>query len=382
MPLMVSDGSSIDYDIHGKGPPLLLIAGLGFGRWCWFKQVPALSRYFRVITFDIRSLDRLDLMDPKEYIHGVADLAFHPAALLDYLGIERAHVLGTSLGGFVAQELALQRPTLIDRLVLVCTSYGGPDSASPSWEALLAMLGLGATNRADAARRGLETATSEVYRVEHPEEYEQVVEWRITDAPSQPSYLEQMMAGTRFDVSRRVHDIHAPTLVIHGGDDRVVPVSNAEALAEAIPGAKLCVFEDAGHLVFIERAEEVNKEVISFLKPRGLRKGWESQMSLAKRKTEQLFRRATEANREAVSLLKPRQPQGRLTSQGPTRQKIKQLVERVEKVDEEVGAFLESRTSSLKLRNPQRRQRPLGTLTRASQIPGDWVRKLRAWLSR
>jgi hypothetical protein len=191
-----------------------------------------------------------------------------------------------------------------------------------------------------------------------------------------------MMAGTRFDVSRRVHDIHASTLVIHGGDDRVVPVSNAEALAEAIPGAKLCVFEDAGHLVFIERAEEVNKEVISFLKPRGLRKGWESQMSLAKRKTEQLFRRATEANREAVSLLKPRQPQGRLTSQGPTRQKIKQLVERVEKVDEEVGAFLKSRISSLKLRKPQRRQRPLGTLTRASQIPGDWVRKLAAWLSR
>ena len=244
------------------------------------------------------------------------------------------------------------------------------------------MLGLGATNRADAARRGLETATSEAYRVEHPEEYGQVVEWRITDAPSQPSYLEQLIAGTRFDVSRRVHNIRAPTLVLHGGDDRVVPVANAEALAEAIPGAKLCVFEDAGHLVFIERAEEVNKEIISFLKPRGLRKGWESQMSLAKRKTEQLFRRASDANGEAVSFLKPRQPQGRLTSQGPTRQKIKQLVKRVGEVDEEVGAFLEPRISFLKLLKWRRRQRPLGPLTRASQIPGNWVRKLRAGLSR
>lgn len=360
MPLMVSGGSSVDYDVHGKtGPPLLLIAGLGFGRWCWFKQVPILSRRFRVITFDIRSLDRLDLLDPKDHLRGVADLAFHPAALLDYLGIERAHVLGTSLGGFVAQELALQRPTLIDGLVLVCTSHGGPHSAPPSWEALKAMLGLGATDRADAARRGLQTATSEAYRALYPEEYEQLVEWRITDAPSQPSYLEQMMAGARFDVSGRVHDIRAPTLVLHGSDDHVVPVANAEALAEAIPDAKLRVFEDAGHLVFIEQAQEVNEEVISFLKPRGLRRGWETQGSLAKRKT-------------------------------------KRLVERVGKVNEQVVGFLKPRISSLKPREPRRRQGPPVTptnqktkppqrkagLRRAPEIASGWVRKLRGWLSR
>ncbi|HEX2097636.1 MAG TPA: alpha/beta hydrolase [Rubrobacteraceae bacterium] len=390
MPLMVSGGSSIDYDVHGKkGPPLLLIAGLGFGRWCWFKQLPALSRHFRVITFDIRSLDRLDLLDPKDHIHGVTDLAFHPAALLDHLGIERAHVLGTSLGGFVAQELALQRPTLIDGLVLVCTSYGGPDSAPPSWEALRAMLGLGATNRVDAARRGLETATSEAYRTGHPEEYEQLLEWRITDAPSQPSYLEQMMAGARFDVSSRVRDIRASTLVLHGDDDRVVPVANAEALAEAISGAKLRVFEDAGHLVFIEQAEEVNEEIISFLKPRGLRRVWEPQTLVAKRKTEWLFRRAKEANREIVFFLKPRGPRGRRRSHGPpTKRKMKRLAERVG-INKEVGDFL-------KLRKQQRRQRSLGTHTQhktkppkpkarlqsAAQITGGWMRKLRSWLSR
>jgi pimeloyl-ACP methyl ester carboxylesterase len=395
---MVSGGSSIDYDVYGKkGPPLLLIAGLGFGRWCWFKQLPALSRHFRVITFDIRSLDRLDLLDPKDHIHGVADLAFHPAALLDHLGIERAHVLGTSLGGFVAQELALQRPTLIDGLVLVCTSYGGPHSAPPSWEALKSMLGLGATNRADAVRRGLETATSKAYRTEHPEEYEQLLEWRIIDAPSQPSYLEQMMAGARFDVSSRVRDIRAPTLVLHGDDDRVVPVANAEALAEAISGATLRVFEDAGHLVFIERAEEVNEEIISFLKPRGLRRGWELQMSLAKRNTEWLVGQAREANRDVLSFLKARGPRGWGRSQEPpTKQKMKRLVERIEEVNKEVDAFLKPRISSLKPRKQHRRQRPLGTQSqhktkpprpkarfrRASQITSGWVRKLRSWLAR
>jgi pimeloyl-ACP methyl ester carboxylesterase len=398
MPLMVSGGSSIDYDVHGKkGPPLLLIAGLGFGRWCWFKQLPALSRHFRVITFDIRSLDRLDLLDPKDHIHGVGDLAFHPAALLDHLGIERAHVLGTSLGGFMAQELALQRPTLIDGLVLVCTSYGGPHSAPPSWEALKSMLGLGATNRVDAARRGLETATSEAYRTGHPEEYEQLLEWRIIDAPSQPSYLEQMMAGARFDVSSRVRDIRASTLVLHGDDDRVVPVANAEALAEAISGATLRVFEDAGHLVFIERAEEVNEEIISFLKPRGLRRVWEPQLLVAKRQTEWLFERAREANRGVLSFLKPRGPRGRRRWHGPpTKQKVKRLAERVGEVYKEVGTFLKPRISSLKPRKQQRRQRPLGTQTqhktkppkpkarfqRAAQISGGWARKLRSWLSR
>ncbi|HZY56507.1 MAG TPA: alpha/beta hydrolase [Rubrobacteraceae bacterium] len=266
MPLMVSGGSSIDYDVDGKGPPLLLIAGLGFGRWCWFKQVPTLSQHLRVITFDIRNLDRLDLLDPKDHIHSVDDLAAHASALLDYLGIERVHILGTSLGGFVAQELALRRPKLVDRLVLVSTSYGGSDSAPPSWEALRAMLGLGATNRAEAVRQGLETATSAAYRADHPDEFDQLLQWRITDAPSQPSYLDQMMAGARFDVSSRVHQIRSPALVLHGSDDQVVPMDNAVALAQAIPDATLHIVEGAGHLVFIERAEEVNEEILSFLR--------------------------------------------------------------------------------------------------------------------
>src|SRR4051794_31910863 len=100
MPVFITHDSTIDYDVRGKGPPLLLISGLGFGRWGWFKQVPSLSRHFRTITFDIRSAQNLT--------GGVADLSSKAAALLDHLGIKKAHVLGTSLGGFVAQKLALE----------------------------------------------------------------------------------------------------------------------------------------------------------------------------------------------------------------------------------------------------------------------------------
>jgi 3-oxoadipate enol-lactonase len=264
VPVTITEKTSIDYDVHGEGPPLLLIGGLGFGRWGWFRQIPAFSRHFRTITFDARGERNLE--------DGVADLVDDAVALLEHLRIGKAHVLGTSLGGFVAQELALMRPDLVDRLILVCTSYGGrgPESVSP--RVLSDMVGWPSLSTERAIRRGLETATSDAYRAEHPDEFEQIVRWRLADSPSLSAYYEQMRAGARFDASRDVGHITSPTLVIHGTEDRYVPVANAVALAEAIPGAKLRILDAAGHLVFIERFADVNREVVTFLKPRKPRK--------------------------------------------------------------------------------------------------------------
>jgi 3-oxoadipate enol-lactonase len=260
VPVTITQNTSIDYDIYGEGPPLIMINGLGFGRWGYFRQIPALSRHFRTITFDVRGERDLD--------EGVSDLVDDVVELLDHLGIRKSHVLGTSLGGFVAQELALRRPDLVDRLVLVGTSYGrgGPETMSP-W-ALSDMIGLPSLSTERAVRRGLETATSDAYRAKHPEEFERIVRWRLADSPSLSAYYEQMRAGARFDISRDAQSITSPTLVIHGAEDHYVPVANAAALAEAIPGAKLRVLDNAGHLVFIERFADVNREVVTFLKPR------------------------------------------------------------------------------------------------------------------
>jgi 3-oxoadipate enol-lactonase len=275
VPLTITRNTSIDYDIHGEGPPLVLIGGLGFGRWGFFKQIPALSRHFRTITFDVRG--------ERDLEGGVSDLVDDVVALLDHLRIRKAHVLGTSLGGFVAQELALKRPDLVDRLVLVCTSYGGrgPETMSP--RALSDMIGLPSLSVERAVRRGLETATSDAYRAQHPEEFERIVRWRLADSPSLSAYYEQMRAGARFDLSRDVGSITSPTLVIHGAEDRYVPVANAAALAEAIPDAKLRVLDGAGHLVFIERFADVNREVVTFLKPRKPRKRQEPARGLGAR---------------------------------------------------------------------------------------------------
>ena len=94
MPVAITERTSIDYDVHGEGPPLILINGLGFGRWAWFKQIPAFSRHFRTITFDVRG--------ERDLRNGVADLTADVVALLEHLRVRRTHVLGTSLGGFVA----------------------------------------------------------------------------------------------------------------------------------------------------------------------------------------------------------------------------------------------------------------------------------------
>jgi pimeloyl-ACP methyl ester carboxylesterase len=264
VPVTITQNTTIDYDIHGEGPPLVLINGLGFRPWAFFKQIPTLSRHFRTITFDVR--------EERNLKGGVADLAADTVALLDHLGVRKAHVLGASLGGFVAQYLALQRPDLVERMILVGTSYGGRGAEATSPGALAGMMGWPSFSVEVAFRRGLQTATSEAYRARQPEEFERIVRWRLADSPSLSTYYEQVRAATRFDISGEVGSITSPTLVIHGVEDRYVPVANAVALAEAIPGAKLRVLEDAGHLVFIEQAADVNREVVAFLKPRKLRR--------------------------------------------------------------------------------------------------------------
>ena len=182
MPLMITEDTSIDYDIHGEGPPLILINGLGFGRWGWFRQIPAFSRHFSTITFDVRG--------ERNLRNGVADLTADVVALLEHLGVRKTHLLGTSLGGFVAQELALERPDLVDRLVLVCTSYGraGPENISP-W-AMKDMIGWPSLSIEGAVRRGLETATSDAYCAERPEEFEEIVRWRLANSPSLSAYYQ------------------------------------------------------------------------------------------------------------------------------------------------------------------------------------------------
>jgi 3-oxoadipate enol-lactonase len=160
VPQVSTENATIDYEVHGAGPSLILINGLGFGRWGFFKQVPDLSRRFATITFDAR-----EGRNPEGIIGG---LAADAADLLGHLGVNKAHILGTSLGGLIAQELTLSRPELVARLVLVSTGHGGSGSERMSPGAMGEMLGLSTLSPKRAARQGLEGATSGRYRTENP----------------------------------------------------------------------------------------------------------------------------------------------------------------------------------------------------------------------
>ncbi|HEX6292035.1 MAG TPA: alpha/beta fold hydrolase [Herpetosiphonaceae bacterium] len=267
MPFTTVQGLRLYYDVHGHPrradtPPLLLIAGLGFSTWCWFKQLPALAEHHQVIVFDNRGTGR---SEKPRHPYSVTRMVEDTIGLLDALDVRRAHVLGTSLGGFVAQELAARHPARVGRLVLCCTSYGGPRSVPMSWSALSATLGWGSIDRTQAILRGLRIATSQPYCDEHLDELVQIAEWRQSDPLSRADYFRQVMAGVRFDGLHQARTIAAPTLVLHGTDDRVVPVANARLLGAALPDATVHLLDGAGHLVFIERAAQVNRMILDFL---------------------------------------------------------------------------------------------------------------------
>ena len=121
------NGIDIYYEIHGSGEPLLLIEGLGYSAWMWYKQIPTLSEQYKVIVFDNRGAGNTDKPDSEYSIEIMADDA---AGLLRTLGIESAHMLGVSLGGFIAQELALRHPDMSKSLTLVSTNSGSPRPSS------------------------------------------------------------------------------------------------------------------------------------------------------------------------------------------------------------------------------------------------------------
>lgn len=263
MPLALSNGINLYYEVHGDGPNLALIEGTGYDLWMWFNQIPAFSRRFRTLAYDNRGVGRSD-KPPGPYSH--AQNADDLAGLLDHLGWERTHVLGVSMGGFIAQEFALRYPERLDRLVLVATAFGGPNMAPVPAEAIRAMTPNPMLSLEERFRRAMPVAFGDRAWPEHnAATFDRIIRWRLEYPQPAEAALAQIVAGTTFNVEDRLGEIRAPTLVVTGERDGVVPPRNAELLAERIPGAVLDVIPGAGHLAFIEQPERFNADVIAFL---------------------------------------------------------------------------------------------------------------------
>jgi pimeloyl-ACP methyl ester carboxylesterase len=262
MPHAQVNGVQLYYETHGAGPPLVLIPGFGTGLWIWFKQVAAFSARCRTVIFDPRGVARSAQRDEPVTIRLIAD---DVAALLDALNIERAHVLGASFGGFVAQEFALAYPDKTKSLVLCCTSFGGPRHVPPSVETLQALASTKGLNTEARVRENLLIAFSPRFVAEHPAEIEQVIALRAANFVPEHAYLHQLQAAMAFDTEARVAQINAPTLVLTGDADTIVPPANAHNLVALIPGAQLRVIPGGSHTFFIEQADEFNRAVLDFI---------------------------------------------------------------------------------------------------------------------
>ena len=262
MPKVSVHGLKLYYEIEGDGAPVVLIPGFAAGGWIWFKQTAELARNFRVIIFDPRGVSASEKPQGPQTITVLADDVAH---LLKTIGIESAHIVGASFGGFVAQEFALRYPSMTRKLVLCCTSFGGPNHVLPSPETLQALASTKGLNSEERMRANLLMAFTPEYVRTQVDEVDHIVHLRATNEVPEHIYLSQLQAAMSFNVESRLEEIKSSTLVLSGDADIIVPVQNSRNLASKIPGATLQIINSGSHTFFIEQAGEFNRIVTEFL---------------------------------------------------------------------------------------------------------------------
>jgi pimeloyl-ACP methyl ester carboxylesterase len=257
----------IAYELRGskyrRRPWLVLIQGMGFDRFGWGPVLPKLQRHFRLVLVDNRASG---LSDRSAGVFAVADMARDIVAVLDAAGVRKAHVMGASLGGMVAQELAVSHPERVDGLVLACTTPGWP-FAYPMPSASVRLIAATAGTRAAEAtrRRHIENALSARTVQHHPELVDRLIELRGSHPVDPGALSAQAAAGALYVGRLRQTRIRARTLVLQGGADTVVDPRNGRLLAGRIPGARLVTFPELGHLLFWEDPDGFADAVTSFL---------------------------------------------------------------------------------------------------------------------
>ncbi len=252
----------IAYELHGSGVPLLLIQGLGLGRWAWYKQVPYLEKHFQVIIFDNRGTG--ESSKPRKP-YSIEIMAKDAIALLDYLGVDQAHIIGASLGGMIAQHIAAHAGKRVKKLVLACTSPGHSLGVPLSGGLHQFMAFPSGKNTADTLRNILAPGFANGLMDSYPEFIERMIQLRLEHHTPFYAWKAQVNAALQFDMAPHLQHIRCPTLIMTGDKDAVVPSENSYILHQHISRSALVVIPGAGHLFFIEQAHAFNQKARQFL---------------------------------------------------------------------------------------------------------------------
>lgn len=253
MPEVQAGEVRLSYERRGSGPPLLLIMGMSGTLMHWGEPLlERLGEHFETIVYDHRGVGGSTRVNEPFTIPMLADDA---AALMDALELETAHVMGISMGGMVAQELVLRHPERVRSLVLGCTYAGGEGSALAG-EEVIRRLGeaMASGDRRRAIRTAWEVNVSAGFAGDE-QAYASFLETGLAHAVPVAVIVEQMRAISEHDTSARLQQIAAPTLVVHGTEDEMLPVANARAIAARIPDARLEILEGVGHMFFWEQPQ-------------------------------------------------------------------------------------------------------------------------------
>jgi pimeloyl-ACP methyl ester carboxylesterase len=265
MPKVKTNDIELYYEIHGQGKPLVLISGIGYSLWQWHRMVPLLAEHFQVITFDNRGVGE---SDKPQGPYSAQMLAADTSGLLEALGVDRAVVLGHSMGGFIAQALALDFAEKVEKLILCATNFGGPRHVPVTPDAMKVLTDV-SSDALTRFKHGLAVSTAPGWAEAHPELIREWVEWRVANPIEPAAYQAQLAIGLALlpesaAFESRLSEIEIPTLILFGAHDKVVPPENAALLAEQIPWSKIVIFPDAGHFFPMEIPEAAAQAVIDF----------------------------------------------------------------------------------------------------------------------
>jgi pimeloyl-ACP methyl ester carboxylesterase len=255
------EGVRLAYYEEGRGQTLVLIRGYANAASMWYPQVPALGRFFRVITFDNRDTGNSDRVAAP---YTLADLAADLVSLLEALNTGPAHLLGLSMGGMIAQETALIRPDLVQTLMLAGTACDSDRGLTTDPEILKLFATLPELTPEENVRRSLPLFFSPA-TLEKREVIDVYVRRSLEQRPPLATFERHSRALQGFNRCAEIHQIRCPTLILHGDADRLLPPWNAERLQEGIPGAELSLYAGLGHLFLMEDPDSFNQDVLDFI---------------------------------------------------------------------------------------------------------------------